>query len=71
MAETIVRVVGWDVGGEAGDDVAVAADEELFEVPEELGSGLVVGSRWLGGEVGEVFAEASAAVGRCAWARRR
>ena len=33
---------GSDVGGEAGDDVAVAIDEELLEVPEDPGSGLVV-----------------------------
>jgi len=34
------RVVGDDLGGEAGDDVAVAIDEELFEVPENAGLGV-------------------------------
>ncbi len=33
-------VVGDDFGGEAGDYVAVAVDEELFEVPEDAGLGV-------------------------------
>jgi hypothetical protein len=49
-------VVGWGVGGEAGEDVAVAADEELFEVPEELGEGVGRREAVFGRVVGEVFA---------------
>ncbi len=30
-------VVGWGVGGEASENIAVSADEEFFEVPEEFG----------------------------------
>jgi len=49
-------VVGRGVGGEAGEDVAVAADQEFLEVPEKFGE--LVGWREavLGGVAGEVFA---------------
>jgi hypothetical protein len=49
-------VVGWGVGGEADEDLAVAAYEELFEVPEEFGEGVGRREAVLGGVVGEVFA---------------
>ena len=49
-------VVGWGVGGETGEDVAVAADEEFLEVPEELGEGVRWREAVLCGVVGEVFA---------------
>jgi hypothetical protein len=49
-------VVGWGVGGEAGLDLAIAVDQEFFEVPEELGEGVGWGEAVLGGVVGEVFA---------------
>ena len=50
-------IVRCDVGGESCDDLAVAADEELFEVPEELGW-IVWGGKVLALEVaGEVFAQ--------------
>jgi hypothetical protein len=49
-------VVGWGVGGEAGEDGAVFADEKLFEVPEELGKGVGWGKVVGGGVAGEVFA---------------
>ena len=49
-------VVGRSVGSEAGEDVAVAADEELFEVPEELGERVGWGIAILGGVAFEAFA---------------
>ena len=51
-------VVGEDFGGEASGYVAVAVDEELFEVPED--SGLRIGSCAVVivlEEVVEIFAE--------------
>src|SRR3954468_16136975 len=30
-------VLGWHVGGEAGGDAAIAPDQELLEVPMDLG----------------------------------
>ena len=52
------RVVGDDFGGEAGGYVAVAVNEELFEVPEDAGFGIggcavVIALE----EVVEIFAE--------------
>ena len=52
-------IVGWGVGGEAGEDVAVAADEEFFEVPEELGEGVGAGETVGGREFGDAFAPGS------------
>ena len=52
-------VVGRGVGSEAVEDVAVAADEELLEVPEQLGE-LVGWGKAVGGSVAsEVFAPQS------------
>jgi hypothetical protein len=49
-------VVGGHVGGEAGDDFAVAADEEFLEVPEKFGERIGWGEAVRGGVAGEVFA---------------
>ena len=49
-------VVGRGVWGEAGEYVAVASDEEFFEVPEKFGEGVGRGKAVLGGVVGELFA---------------
>ena len=42
MAATTSGIVGGDFGGEAGDDVAVAVDEEFSKFQRMPGSGLVV-----------------------------
>jgi len=58
-------VVGGGVGGEAGEDVAVAADEEFLEVPEEFGERVGWGKAVGGGVGGELFAPG--AVGDVLW----
>ena len=49
-------VVGRSVGGKAGDYFAVAADEELFEVPEKLREWVGWGESVLRSVAGEVLA---------------
>ena len=49
-------VVGWGVGGEAGEDGAVAGDEEFLKVPKQLGEGVGWWKAVLACVVGEVFA---------------
>ncbi len=51
-----LRVVGLDLGGEAGEDTAIAADQELLEVPEDSRVG-VGGRVGLAEEAGELLAE--------------
>src|SRR5260370_109529 len=60
-------VVGEHLGGEAGDYVAVAVDEELLEVPEDSGLGVGGGVVLALEETVESFAEGGAGVSEGLW----
>lgn len=48
-------VVGWGVGGEAGEDGAISSHEEFLEVPEEFGEGVGAGESVSGREFCDAF----------------